>query len=782
MVLPFAAGIALSDALTPPPVAAVLAALLGAGGFALCARMARRQAAGGRVSRARIAGALCEAALAIALGGLAVEATRRAPPPGVPPDRVGGGAEPLAVAMRVRSPPRPAGTGCQMEVWLGAPVDARADLVGPTPVCVWGAGQLALAQVRLERHRTASNPGGSSVRERRARRGVTLRAIVVSGTESAVPHAPLGVATAVAAVRARLGDVVDPPGRGSRAGGVLRALATGDRGRIPPEVRDAFERAGTAHLLAVSGLHVGLAFLCLRIGVLAALQRAPHMGTLRVARTVALVAGCAGALAYAAVCGLGVPALRAVAMALAGAVALMAGVPASRWNGVAGAALVVLAVDPASLFEAALALSFAAVIGLLAWRPPPGALRGAVHCTLAAGLATAPLVAALGGPVPVGSPLANIVAVPWFGLVVLPGTLLLGLLGLLGPWETAGPWLLRAVELAAELGIRAVEALRSPDLTAGARAPIAVASAAAAAGFALRAAVRGHGRAAAGLAAVALCAAGIAVVREQAPRPAAERLTFLDVGHGDAVLVEAGHAAWLIDAGPRLGDFDAGRSIVLPALRARGIPVLDALVVTHADADHIGGARAVVERVPVSALWMTASGAADPASRPLLRAAAQRGVPLRIVAAGDAAAFGSLSVDVLWPPRGRSVLRRNDGSIVLRVRGPQACAMLPGDIHAEVERALLAGVGACAVLKLAHHGSRTSTTAEWLDRVRPRVAIASAGRRASAPLPHPDVRARLALRDVELLETTRLGAIDVPLDAERIVAIGHRARDVIAPP
>jgi competence protein ComEC len=186
--------------------------------------------------------------------------------------------------------------------------------------------------------------------------------------------------------------------------------------------------------------------------------------------------------------------------------------------------------------------------------------------------------------------------------------------------------------------------------------------------------------------------------------------------------------------------------------------------------------RAVLRGIPVRELWISAQAAEHPTSRALLASAAERAVPVRLVGAGDAARLGQLDLELLWPPRTVRLPSSNDSSLVLRVRGAGGCALLPGDAPRSVERALLPRLERCAVLKLAHHGSRTSSAPEWIARVDPELAIASAGRRARGTLPHPEVRAELAARRVALYETLRDGAIEVQFTRSGLLAIPFRAR------
>ena len=225
------------------------------------------------------------------------------------------------------------------------------------------------------------------------------------------------------------------------------------------------------------------------------------------------------------------------------------------------------------------------------------------------------------------------------------------------------------------------------------------------------------------------------------------------------MLVRASRHAWLVDAGTRFAGFDAGRAVVVPALRAEGVHRLDALIVTHADLDHSGGAAAVLEALPVDELWLTRESLAAPALRPLRRTAARQGVPVRVIAAGDGTTTGDAQLRALWPPASRAASSTNAGSIALRVETRASCALLSGDAPAEVERALARDARACTVLKLGHHGSATSSDPAFLDALAPEVAIASAGRRTRAPLPHARVRARLRERSISLWHTRGDGAL-----------------------
>ncbi|HTO70396.1 MAG TPA: DNA internalization-related competence protein ComEC/Rec2 [Myxococcota bacterium] len=723
----------LEDALEPGWRAAALAALAG-----LALWRVRSRGPGARAG---------EALLGLGLGALALAARLAAPVPD---------AEPGPLAFTLLEAPAADTNGCRATVWLHAARPGRALLLGRGDVCALLPGARALARIALEPPRPASNPGAGDPARRLARHGIRRIARLEGLAAARIGAEPQGVAARLERLRRRFAERLDPPDAPSRAGGLLRALALADESRLDDGVRRAFADSGTTHLLSVSGTHIVWVFWLVRLCTGLALGRSGWLPAIRAARAGALVAGAAAGLAYALLCGLQAPALRSAAMAAAGGVALAAGRRGSGWNGLALAALAVLALDPAALFDASFQMSFVAVAGLLVWSPPPGAVRGLAHASIAAGLATAPLAARIGAPLPAGWLVANALAVPYFGAAVVPPALAAGAAG------GALPGLAAATRTAAELGIRLLERLATPDLLYGPHDRVAVAAALAAGAFALRGLAQRR-RVLAGVALAAGAAAlAVAWPGESAPVEASE-LLFFDVGHGDAVLLRAGAHAWLVDAGTRTAGFDAGRAVVLPGLRALGVRRLDALAVTHADVDHYGGAAAVLDALPVGELWWTRAAAASPALVDLHRIALRRGVPERVLAAGDTLGAGGLALHVLWPPAAFRPPDTNQSSLVLRVEAGSTCAFLGGDAPAAVEARLAPALAPCDLLKLGHHGSATSSAPALLDALQPVAAVASAGRRPRSPLPNPLVRARLAARSVSLFETRRDGAVAIDL-------------------
>jgi competence protein ComEC len=212
----------------------------------------------------------------------------------------------------------------------------------------------------------------------------------------------------------------------------------------------------------------------------------------------------------------------------------------------------------------------------------------------------------------------------------------------------------------------------------------------------------------------------------------------------------------------------------VPALRALGVARLDLLVASHGDLDHRGGLVAVLQALPVGALWLPAGAAREPDFGALRATASRRGVAVREVAAGHPVRrLGDLAVEVLWPPPVARGLTRNDRSLVLRVAVGGRRILLPGDLEAPGEAALLArGADLSAdVLKLPHHGSETSSGRAFLEAVSPLLAIASAPCRGRWGMPHPEVRTRVRAAGAALWWTGRDGAVRVAL-APRLHALG----------
>ncbi len=561
------------------------------------------------------------------------------------------------------------------------------------------------------------------------------------------------------AILDRLGRGADDadPAR-ARTAGVVAALVTGDQRAIDRADWDVFRATGVAHLMAISGLHITL-FAWLAALVVGALWRRSVRLCLAVpAPSAALVAGVLLAGGYALFSGWGVPAQRTVIMLAAVALLQLSG---RRWPWpqvwLLACAAVVL-VDPWALAQAGFWLSFVAVGVLFATNPISAnacqsSARGRFYALIreqwVVTLALSPLSLLLFGQVSVVGFVANLVAIPWVTLVVTP----LALGGVL--W--APLWSLAALSLQPLAALLYWLAQWPGAVLFLPAAPLWAGAAAVAGGVLL--AMRLPWR-------LRLLALPLLwpVLWWQPARPAAGQFDLLaaDIGQGNAVLVRTATHTLLYDAGPRFSrESDAGHRVLVPLLRALGERV-DLLMLSHRDADHTGGAAAVLMQQPGAALM----GSIEADNN------LQRLRPIQPCAAGQQWVWDGVAFDVLHPLAGDDVAtprppRPNTLSCVLRVSAvgaaadqPGAVALLVGDIEAPQEQALLArGAPLQAdVLLVPHHGSKTSSSSPFLEAVQPRTALVQAGYRNRFGHPAADVLQRYQQRGVRVVESSRCGA------------------------
>jgi len=250
------------------------------------------------------------------------------------------------------------------------------------------------------------------------------------------------------------------------------------------------------------------------------------------------------------------------------------------------------------------------------------------------------------------------------------------------------------------------------------------------------------------------------------------RLTALDVGQGASILVETRRRALLFDAGTGPESTRAGERIVVPFLRATGVARLDALVVSHGDADHAGGVPAVLEAAGVRQVL-----GGLPGGHRLWDAARAGGIDHLRCASGQRWRWDGVEFEVLWPDPGPLPSRSNEQSCVLKVSAGGMSALLTGDIGQSSERALVRRAPEALradVLLVAHHGSNTSSTEPFLDSVRPRIAVFQVGYRNRYGHPHPRVWSNFTARGIDLARTDRDGAVRVAFEDGRLTLERYR--------
>jgi len=578
-----------------------------------------------------------------------------------------------------------------------------------------------------------------------------------------------------AAIRQRASEALER--RLGGQAGVASALVLAERDGIPRELWDAFARSGAAHLLSISGFHVGVVAALLG-GLIAMAGHPPRTRAAGVA---------VGVWAYVLLIGAPTSAVRAAWMTTAFVLGRMRQAPARSLGALGLSMLMIALLRPAVVAGAGFQLTVTGTAGILVmtrwimrhWPAHPG--RSWIAPPLAAGIGasvfTAPVLAYHFGQIPLLSLPSSIVLTPLVATAV-PGVIaaiVMDILHIPGA-AVAGAGaegLLQAVTAtAAALGelrwtVLMVTPREAALLTVGALVPMLLVNAPWRTRPAVRAAISG-------LSACALLWTGQAALAVAGR--GALHIVAIDVGQGDAIAVRTPDGHWfLVDAGPRgFGGSDAGLTRVVPYLNARGARRLEAVILTHPDEDHAGGLAAVLQNISTRAVLGPGLSIGQSGHMAGLTEARDANVPWRRAWAGDSWRVDGVDFRVLHPrspeasdaghgPRARpsaSSTDPNKWSVVLRVDYGRFSALLMGDADAEIEAGLLEE-GDVTLLKVGHHGSRTSTSAEFVEAVSPEYALIPVGARNRYGHPDPVVLERLERAGVRILRTDRDGTVGI---------------------
>jgi len=612
--------------------------------------------------------------------------------------------------------------------------------------------------VRLKRPRGLVNPGGMDYERWLFRRAIAATGYVRSTAGNRLTG-PDG-ATGLNGLRQRLSGAIGAHLTGRPMGAIIKALVVGDRSAMTSGQWQILRATGTSHLMAISGLHIGLVaglayFLVARLWSVAATP-VLWLAANRAAAVAALLAG----LIYAGLAGFTLPTQRALVMlaVIMAAVILRRRMAPSTSLCLALAAVLVL--DPFSVLSAGFWLSFGAVAVILLGMT--GRVRGVrptlwqrgwwrwgrVQWLVAVGLL--PLTIGWFLEYPLIAPLANLLAVPWAGFVLVPLALVAA--ALLLPFPAIGSVVLDGSRWAADVLWRFLESLAGLELILQpSRAPPALALAAACVGAVLLIAPRGFPARALGV----IWLLPLLLLPVPRPEHGDYWLTLLDVGQGLAAVVRTRSHVVVYDAGPSYAPgFDAGRDVVAPYLRHQGVRRVDALIISHRHDDHAGGAEALLAALPVATV-MTNVGSWRGRAKPCR----------------DGARWHWDGVDFRFlHPQAGNDSHGNDDSCVLEVTGPGGRLLLPGDVEERGEAALVSRAGErlrADVLVVPHHGGRSSSSEAFLDAVRPAMALIPVGYRNRYRFPHAEVLGRLNHRGVEIFDTATHGAITLKIGAGR---------------
>jgi competence protein ComEC len=635
--------------------------------------------------------------------------------------------------------------------------------------------------VRLKRPHGLANPNGFDEEAWLLSEGVRATGYVRPGSATRLDAFVFSVRDLVGRARLKLRERILQSLPSARHAGVIVALVIGDQRGIAEQERQLFNLTGIGHLVSISGLHItmiaALVAAFMRLAWRHGSWRRQSLPLLMPAQRAGALAGLVAALAYVALAGFGVPAMRTLLMLAVVTAAQFAArlLPPSRV--LATALLVVMIVDPWALLWPGFWLSFGAIACILfasAGRADADlqharstrltALRSmfasAARTQWIVTVGLVPLSLGLFGQLSLLGPLANAFAIPVVSFIVAP----LSLIGVALPQPMCS-WVLAAAHATFDGLFQGLEALVAAasaigqDSAAGIAPvawqvpqPDAITLSIAAAGTVWLLAPRGWPWRWTG----ALCWLPLLVAAPVAPQRGFW-LTAIDIGQGNAVLVETAHHRLLYDTGPAWpSGSDAGSRVILPYLRARGIDRLDGLVVSHADLDHAGGAASVLAGMPVG--WF-ASSLHD--AHPLLRGQTEH---VRCVA-GQRWQWDGVWFEVLHPLAVDSTEpKTNARSCTLRISDGHQVALLAADIEKPQELALLARAGdqlRANVLLAPHHGSGTSSTPAFLDAVAPDWVLFQVGYRNRYRHPKAEVVERYRARGIRMMRSDDAGAVRV---------------------
>jgi competence protein ComEC len=576
---------------------------------------------------------------------------------------------------------------------------------------------------------------------------------------------------------------------------VLAALVTGIKHNMPPVLRDQFARAGTAHLLAISGLHMGILSLIFFFFFYQVLSLFPGLLVSAQARKIAGVLTLIPLCLYLVFSGFSPSTQRAFIMIAIFMISFLMEKQTHPFNTLAVAGIIILFADPAALFSISFQLSFTAVFFIIAGMKvmekypkinPPKPLKFLISIssvTLLAGLGTFPLIAGYFNLVSLVQIPANLVLVPVIGFVCLPAGLMSLMVWPLAPglsaWLLAGAaWLVEWCSLYAAwltdlpFAWSYLPAWSMFDITAAYVVLGAV--------FCTLSVKRSK-PVMVGIMVVLISIYGIRMMT-QSGSPDHMTVTVLDVGQGNAALIQTiENKTILVDGGGFSGatQFDVGRYVVAPFLWQQGITALDVVILTHPDSDHMNGLVFILENFQVGTLVKNRDTIPHSAFERIMAACRKKKIPVFIPDCEKnqmnwentgLSFFQCRSVNTEWDV--------NDNSLVFKLTWDQFSMLFPGDIQAGRE-SLLAGDKnnrlSAGILLSPHHGSNSSSTRVFLDQVAPETVVISCGFNNPYRFPHPDVIHRYEKNNIRIFRTDKHGAVTITSRGRDYAVIPYRS-------
>lgn len=581
--------------------------------------------------------------------------------------------------------------------------------------------------------------------------------------------------------------------------GILEAMLFGEKSELTEEIKEFYQAAGISHVLAISGLHISL----LALAVAGILRRLGFPMPVWVALSVGMLMG------YGILIGQPTTAVRALLMFVVLQGARLLGRSYDLLSALAFAGILMLLDNPDLVLDGGCRLSFGAVIGV-GWyvneknkifrmigekekgknrekgrkRSGARAIAENIRTGWYMWLFTLPVMLDTFYQVSVVGILWNLVAIPLLPVVIASG----GLGVILAGWNVflgslAGSPAYGLLRLYQEIG-KISEKLPVGMWTPGQPEKLVIA------GYYLliflvafveKQLIKREKRWRKGkiFLEVELCSMGLLLLLMAHPWQQREKIMFLDVGQGDASLLQSGGQALLLDGGST-SQKNVGTYVIVPCLKQQGISCLEAVVLTHTDQDHINGIIEVLEEGKKG--WLTVKNLLYPSwmeeteqGKELKKLAEEAGASCQGIRAGDRLTVGKAEAVALYPGDGETIVDPNAGSLVLLWKWAGVRAIFTGDLPEEKERELLQDLPACEILQVGHHGSATSTCQEFLDQVQPSLAVISCALMNRYGHPSPDTVERLKKAGCEIRYTMKSGAITIRQRGKKIRVAAYLA-------
>ena len=579
--------------------------------------------------------------------------------------------------------------------------------------------------------------------------------------------------------------------------GILEAMLFGEKSELSGDIKELYQAAGISHVLVISGLHISL----LALAVAGILRRLGFPMPVWVILSVGVLAG------YGILIGQPTTAVRALLMFFVLQGARLLGRSYDLLSALAFAGILMLLDNPDLILDGGCRLSFCAVIGV-GWyvseknkifrsigekekrknrgKGGKGSSAGAILENIRAGwylwLFTLPVMLDTFYQVSVVGILWNLVAIPLLPVIIASG----GLGVVLAGWNIflgslAGSPAYGMLQLYQEIG-NISEKLPVGMWTPGQPSKPVIA------GYYLvifllvlveKQLIKREKRWKI-FPGMELCSMLLLLLLMAHPWQQREKITFLDVGQGDASLLQSGGQTLLLDGGST-SQKNVGTYVILPYIKQQGISCLEAVVLTHTDQDHINGVTEVLEEGKKG--WLTVKNLMYPywmegteQGKQLKKLAEEAGASCRKIRAGDRLTIGKAEAVVLYPKEQEKIAEPNAGSLVLFWKWEGVRAMFTGDLPEEKERELLQNLPACEILQVGHHGSATSTCREFLEQVQPSLAVISCAMKNRYGHPSPDTVDRLKKTGCEIRYTMRSGAITIRKRGREILVTEYLER------